>query len=130
MPPDCPPPHFAQRRGNRRLRLIKFLEGRREHEKSRICLFPAKDNRLTSYVTKDEAADLGHVVHGVLDAFAAEAGVFDAAVGEVVHAPGGHFVDEDTVWLIPEFRLIFELPSALREQSMLGRDPEKSKSSS
>ena len=96
--------------------MIKFLEGRRGREKARICLFPVKDNRLPSYVTKDEAADLGHVVHGVLDAFAAEAGVFDAAVGEVVHAPGGHFVDEDTVWLIPEFRSIFELPSVFGEQ--------------
>src|SRR5690606_42066850 len=44
-------------------------------------------------VADDEEADLGHVLDGEAQALAAEAGVLDASVGRVVHAPGRHVAD-------------------------------------
>lgn len=46
-------------------------------------------------ITKDERADFGHVFDGVADAFAAEAAVLDAAVGEIIDPPRGDFIDQD-----------------------------------
>ena len=46
-------------------------------------------------VAGEEDFGLGEVGDGGADAFAAEAGVFGAAVGEVVEAGGGDVVDDD-----------------------------------
>ena len=44
--------------------------------------------RRLSWLTNDPVAGLDHVFDGVADFLAAEAGVFDAAAGHVVEAPG------------------------------------------
>jgi hypothetical protein len=46
-------------------------------------------------ISKDERADFGHVFDGVADAFASEAAVLDAAVGEIIDPPRGDFIDQD-----------------------------------
>ena len=43
----------------------------------------------------DEHSWFGHFFDGGANAFAAEAGVFDAAVGHGVEAPGGGVADDD-----------------------------------
>src|SRR3546814_20433994 len=55
-------------------------------------LFPPPDHQVP---------DFGHVLDGEADAFAAEPRILDAAIGPVVDAVAGHFVDDDAAAFEP-----------------------------
>src|SRR5688572_4596535 len=74
---------------------------RRPRRRGRPASLPHLLQRGAGAAADDEVADLGHVLHREAHAFAAEAGILDAAIGHVVDPVGRHVVDDDAADVEP-----------------------------